>query len=306
MVSFSVFNELSLPLEQHKAHTIFIDFFKILAELKRYGLGTIRMNDDFKNYNILTGVTFQRFLGQQQDRDFKTKLISFIANTVIKIETPIVKKEEQEQLNILNGCEYFYNDQPTDGGLACADIWNTIAVSFSTENQWNCTKIRLTKNILKSNGSIEENLIPVKHASSCSHLKNHQDFFSDIEQENKLNITQDNFWNNKKINFPVKIEFCPEVKSQIKKLDKVTFQQAISILRDVETQRKLITDFNYTGESKTVHTNPKLKEMRMFTISGDKVFFENHIKSLPNAYRIYFLEQNGKIHIGYIGKHPKN
>jgi len=306
MVSFSVFNELSLPLEQHKAQSIFIDFFKILAELKRYGLGTIRMNDNFKNYHILTGITFQQFLGEQQDRDFKTKLKSFIANTVIKIETPIVKKEEQEQLNTLNECEYFYNEQSTDGGLACADIWNTIAISFSAENQWNCSIIQLKKSILKMNGSIEGNLIPVKHASSCSHLKDHQDFFSDIEKENKLNITQDNFWNNREISFPKKIEFCPEVESQIRKLSKVTFQHAISTLRDVETQRKSITDFNYSGEGKTVHTNPELKKMRMFTISSKKVFFENHVKSLPNACRIYFLEQNGKIHIGYIGKHLKN
>lgn len=224
MVNFSVFNELSLPLEERKAHTIFIDFFKLLLELKRYGLGTIRMNDDFKNYNILTGVTFQHFLGQQQDRDFKTKLKSFIVNTVITIKTPIIKKSETEQLNSLSDCEYFHDKQSTDGGLACADIWNTLAVSFSTENQWDCSSIRLTKNILKSNGSIEENLIPVKHASSCIHLKEHQDFFSDIEQENKLNITQDNFWNTREISFPGKIEFCQEVESQIKKLDKVTFQ----------------------------------------------------------------------------------
>lgn len=61
-------------------------------------------------------------------------------------------------------------------------------------------------------------------------------------------------------------------------------------MRDIETQRKLITDFNYSGEGETVRTDPKLKQMRMFTIFGDKVFFENHIKSLPNAYRIYFLE----------------
>jgi hypothetical protein len=41
----------------------------------------------------------------------------------------------------------------------------------------------------------------------------------------------------------------------------------------------------------------------MFTVNGKQEFVENHIKSLPKRYRIYFLKKENKIYIGYIGKH---
>ncbi|MDM8545831.1 hypothetical protein [Candidatus Venteria ishoeyi] len=305
MVNFSIFNELSLPLQAHTAQANFINFFQLLVELKQHGFSKIRMSNDFKHYHILNTTNFPQFIGQQTDREFKTRLKSFIANTIITIETPIIKEQESAQFNHLNYCEYFYKNQATDGGLACGDIWNTVVVSFFTHAQWSTDNVVLNKETLKDDGCIEETLISVKHTSNCGHIKSHKNFFDAIEIENRLNITQDNFWDNRDSYFPKKIKFCPEIESQIKNLDKTIFQHAISLLRDIETNRKLITDFNYSGESTTVHTNPELRKIRLFTISGEKVFIENHIKSLPHGNRIYFIEQKSVIYIGYIGKHLK-
>jgi hypothetical protein len=41
-------------------------------------------------------VTFQQFIGQA-DRDFQTRLKSFINNQVIKISNPIIQEEDSEQ-----------------------------------------------------------------------------------------------------------------------------------------------------------------------------------------------------------------
>jgi len=303
MVNFSVFNELSLPINEHHAQEDFGVFFGLLSELKKKGLVKIRMSEDFKNYSILENVTFSQFLGQQTNHDFKSRLRSFISNTIVKIETPLIKDEEDE-CDQLGNCEYFYNDSSTDGGLACCDIWNTLTVSFDSDTQWDKSGITLQKHTIVED-NIAINNIVINHASKPCHLDQHQDFFQRIGEEKKLSITPDNFWNNREENFPKIIKFCPEVEAQIQKLDKIIFQQAISILRDVETQLKNITDFSHSSEAQTVQNNPTLKNQRLFTINNEKVFFQNHIKSLPSNYRIYFLEKDGVIYIGYIGKHLK-
>lgn len=302
MVNFSVFNELSLPLNEHQAVANFGKFFELLAKLKKRRFNQIRMNNDFKSYSILENTNFQQFIGQQTNRDFRTRLKSFVNNAIVKIDTPIIKDDDSEQGEQQNSCEYFYKQQSTNGGLACCDIWDTLAVSFNTDEHWNKPYISIQKTQI-INDAIVENEISIKHALLSEHLNKHQSFFKNIESENKLNITQDNFWENRDKNFPEILKFCPEIENQIKRIDKIIFQQAVSILRDIETKRKLVTDFNHSGESQTVCNNPTLKNMRMFSIEGEKEFFQNHIKSLPNKYRIYFIEKDEKTYIGYIGKH---
>ncbi|MCU7837033.1 MAG: hypothetical protein KZQ83_17510 [gamma proteobacterium symbiont of Taylorina sp.] len=307
MVNFSVFNELSLPFpDDDKIVEKFILFFKLLEEMKKKGLETVRLSKDFKAYDVLDGVNFQQFVGQQKDQDFKRKIISFLINNgVVIIDSPIIKDEETEEQELLNSHDYFFNSQATNGGLACCDVWNTIAVSFNSDTQWDMDFIVLQRQNLSNSGDVVEQGISIMHLSKDTHLVSHDHFFDSLENEIKLGITQQNFWGKKEIFFPNTILFCPEVEKQLSKLDKLIFQQAISLLREVETQRKCITDFQHSGEGKTVHEHNELKKLREFTINGSKIFFEKHIKSLSNGYRIYFLQQGEKIHIGYIGKHLK-
>lgn len=302
MVNFSVFNELSLPLKKYHADKKFGVFFALLSQLKGRGLNQIRMSNDFKEYCILENTSFQKFIGQQSDRDFKTRLKSFVNNTVIEIDTPIIKDDDLEQNDQLNCCEYWYQQKITVGGLACCDIWNTLAISFKTNKQWDAHQITIKKTEI-INEEIIDSDTAIQHVSKLNHLPNHQKFFEQIESENKLTITPDNFWGNKNKNFSNRIRFCPEVADQIKKLDYKTFMLVINILRDVEMIRKLITDFKFSGEKETVKNDPKLKRLRIFTVNDKKIFFENHIKSLPNGHRIYFKEMYDEVWIGYIGKH---
>ena len=86
-------------------------------------------------------------------------------------------------------------------------------------------------------------------------------------------------------------------------MDTTIFRQAIGILRDVDSGKKQITDYKHSTESQSVKNNPDLNKFRLFTIDGEKVYFDNHLKNLSNGYRIYFLKKDEKIYIGYIGKH---
>jgi len=297
MVNFSVFNELSLPINNIKE---FDDFFKVLQRLRDFGLEKIRMDRRFTEYpEILPHTTFQQLLGQITDETQQRRLKSFINNSVAIIETPLIKEEEIEHEELLTN-EYFYNHEPNNGGLACSDIWNTIVVSFLSNEQWNSPYIKLQKQTIV-NDDINKINLNVRHTSRTEHLQNHQNFFNDLEIEKRLNIIQDNFWDRIDELFPNKIVFCKEVKEQIKSLDKTIFQQAISILRDIETNKKQITDFNYSPESQSVRNNSNLKKLRYFTVDSEKIYFDNHLKF--SSHRIYFLEKQDKIYIGYIGKH---
>ncbi|MDM8568110.1 hypothetical protein QUF50_01070 [Thiotrichales bacterium HSG1] len=302
MVNFSVFNEKSLPFTSDiDIEKKFIDFFKLLEQLNSKHLKKVRMDKDFKSYPILKDVSLQQFFGKLRNNEFKDRLREFINNGIIKIESPIIKIDENEEKNKFLENEYFYKEKSTKGGLACCDIWDTLAISFNSDGQWNREKIILQKQTVFD----EEKIINIRHSSKIEHLNTHQDFFQELEKYKKLGITQDNLWERKKKLFPKKIIFCEEVEEQIKSLNTIIFQQAITILRNVESGQKLITDYNYTPEGESVRNSGKLKKLRYFTINGEKVYFDNHIKSLPNGNRIYFLEKDDKVYIGYIGKHLK-
>lgn len=298
MVNFSVFNELSLPLQNLNE---FENFFKVLESLKGYGLNKIRTDREFTHYpEILVNKTFQEVIGQTIDRDKKRRLLSFINSTIITIESPLIKYEESEAENKILENEYFYQKNSTVGGLACCDVWDTIVISFNSNEEWNTKNITLQKQNILNDREININ---IRHSSQIEHLKYHEDFFDDLEKEKRLDITQNNFWNRREEFFPNKIVFSKEIEKQIENIDKIIFEQAMSILRDVESNKKLITDYNHSGESKSVKDDEKLKKLRYFTVEDEKIFFGNHIKSLPDANRIYFLEENNKVFIGYIGKH---
>jgi hypothetical protein len=263
----------------------------------------VRMNKVFKNYVVLKGVIFGKFLGQEQNIDFKRRVLSFVANGVVEIDTPIIKNTE-EQYQEFNNYDYFYNNEKISNGLACSDIWNTIAISFYSNN-WNNPEIILKKETLNKVGDIEKFDIKIKHISSITHIKEHKNFLDSLNYEANLNISKNNFWENRFEYFPNIIKFCPEVKESIKKIDNVVFKLAITILREIELRDKTPLNYNWSDESNAVKNNLEMKKQRLFTINNEKVFFEYHIKSLPNANRIYFKEVDDKIYIGYIGKHLK-
>ena len=216
-----------------------------------------------------------------------------MTNGIVIIESPLIQDGSDEE-KLLEG-NYIYNgDNPFIGGLACCDIWNSISVSFRSDDKWDSDFIEITKN---------SETIPIRHLSQSSHMTAHDEFFTKIEDELKLKITQKNFWEKREEFFPDQIILCKEVKKQIESMDTTIFRQAIGILRDVDSAKKKITDYNYSSESQSVKDDPNLKKFRLFTIDDQKVYFDHHLKSLSNGYRIYFLEKEKKIYIGYIGKH---
>lgn len=291
MVKFSVFNELSLPLNDIG---FFEPFFIILKDLKERGLTQMRMEHPFQDLEILPNTSFGQFLGQMRDRDKKIRLQKFLSDSTKIIQSPLIHDDEIDSLGEKIEPQYHFEAQSTLGGLACADIWGTIAISFRSDRKWDTSSINLQRNGIP---------IDVKHIATLSHIAAHKDFFDELEQCIQLDIKPSNFWERKDELFKNKIIFCDEVKKQIKNIDTVIFSQAIFILRDIENGIKCLTNFTTSGESATVEQNSNLKKLREFEIDDKKEYFQNHIKNLSNGYRIYYFEKNEKIYIGYIGQH---
>jgi len=271
----------------------FVEFFKCLSSLGKRNLKTLRMDKEFKEFEIIQGIYFPQYFGQIRHKELQQRVRSFVTNGIVIIQSPLL--EDEANANQILGEHYTYNgDDPFIGGLACCDMWNTIAVSFGSYEKWDKDFIHITR---------DNEDIAVRHMSTPRHLSAHEIFFSQMEDELKLEISQKNFWEKREIYFSEKIIFSKEVKKQIEAMDTAIFRQAIGILRDIDSGKKQITEYSYSGESQSVKNDPDLKKFRMFTIKGEKVYFDNHLKNLSNGYRMYFLEKEEKIYIGYIGKH---
>lgn len=307
MVDFVVFNELSLPLlNDGKIKDNFGFLFEILHELKKKSITTIRMDKEFKDYpEIIEGISFQEFFGKIEEKEFKQRIRSFVTNSTIKIDSPLIKFEESENYEKLMENEYFYDNVATSGGLACSDIWNNISISFKSSEKWDCDSINLIKNSISNTGDIECNSVCIRHSSKIEHLNSHNSFFEEYEYEKRLEVRKDNFWENRMSLFPTRVFFCNEVKDQVKELDPIVFKQFINILREIELSKKKIFDFSIHSEGITVKTNPRMKAEREFTIPNTNIkeLFTSHLTSLPNGNRMYFIEKDEKIFVGYIGSH---
>ena len=299
MVEFALLNELSLPFEnEYDAQNGFKDFLFIVKKLKDRDIQKIRVEDEVKNLEIVHTVFMPQFFGQLRDRELKDRLRAFIANSIIVIETPFIKEDEQESEELLTN-EYFFNGSSTKGALACCDIWDSIVISFNSARLWEDSFIKIEKETIDEYCRKSLN---IPNISKNEHFEEHKDFFDRYEEWIKEGINRDNFFKKRDELFKNRVVICDEVEKQIKKIDTKIFSQALTILRDIDNG-KALKEFVISGEGESVKSNPRLRSLRMFTINGKKEFFEKHIKNLSDGYRIHFFEQSDKIYIGYIGKH---
>ena len=307
MVDLVTFNELSLPFDEYDDFDDnFKVFFLLLEELKKNNLKRFRTVENFKNYDITNKLSFQQYFGQIRDKELQRKVISFMNSGFVIIDSPLIKDEEIIQQEMILENQYFYNEEVNNSGLACADIWDTLSISFNSSLEWNNSFINLKKETILSNGNIESRDIIIKHSSKIEHLENHKVFLEKLEKENQLNINPNNFYENRNELFKNNIILCSEIKEQIKSLDIRVFRKVLSLLRDIDTSKKSLNDFTISGEGKTVKDNPKLRKMRVFDVDEKAEFFEKHIKGFFSGYRVHYLEKDDKIYIGYIGTHLSN
>lgn len=295
MVNFAVFNELSLPLDAYNYKAQFGVFFNLLREMSIRKISKLRMSNAFRNYEITNGVNFQQFIGQCTDRELKARISLFLADNIILVDSPLILDSEIDDCEEGISSSYeFEGDTLLLDGIVCADIFQTIAISFTSNEKWNTHSLQLTRN---------NAVIDVMHASCDQHLLRHNNFFEQRYQLFQLGVTRRNFYQRREEIFTGKIRLCEELEEQILTLNEYVFQKALLILMDIDSNRKNISDFDISPESERLSVNSSLRSMREFRVNGEKNFFSNHVKNFYHGYRMHYLEIGDKIYIGYLGTH---
>lgn len=301
MVDYSILNTKSLPFSSKEDfYRELQNFSMILNYLRDKGYyKSIRSMVDIKSLDIVEGTNLQKLLGEIRDRDMKTRVISLFTNKVIPFEYPI--STTGEELGLL---EYRYLDERVDE-IGYADIFQTLLISFNSDEKWDKDRLTLKKTVLEESGDYIEQEVEIYNASRSEHLEDNLEIFEKIDNEKIESLTK-NFKEVYRTIFK-KLEFSVDVIKDIEYLDKRVLRDAIVILYQLEIDKKKISDFTYTGESESVMNNPELREKRKFKMeNGEEYYMFQHIKNLPDGNRIYFYKKSEeKIYIGYIGKHLK-
>lgn len=301
MVDYSILNTKSLPFSSKEDFKRELkNFFVVLNYLRDRGYyKSIRSMVDIKSLDIIEGANLQKLLGEIRDRDMRTRVISLFTNKVIPFEYPI--SITGEELGLI---EYKYLDERVDE-IGYADIFQTLLISFNSNEKWNKNRLKLKKTILEESGEYIEQEVEIYNASKIEHLEDNLEFFEKMDNE-KIESLVKNFKGIYRDIFK-KLEFSVDIIKDIGYLDKRVLKDAIVILYQLEINKKKINDFTYSGESESVRDNPELREKRKFKMeNGEEYYMFQHIKNLLDGNRIYFYKKSDeKIYIGYIGKHLK-
>lgn len=301
MVDYSILNTKSLPFSsKENFYRELQNFSMILNYLRDKGYyKSIRSMVDIKSLDIVEGINLHKLLGEIRDRDMRTRIISLLTNKIIPFEYPISTTEEE--LGLL---EYRYLDERVDE-IGYADIFQTLLISFNSDEKWNKDRLNLKKIILEETGNFTEQEVEIYNASKVEHLENNSEIFEKIDNDKIENLVK-NFKETYKTIFK-KLEFSVGIIKDIEYLDKRVLRDAIAILYQLEIEKKKLTDFKCSGESESVMNNPELREERKFRMeNGEEYYMFQHIKNLPAGNRIYFYKKSEeKIYIGYIGRHLK-
>ncbi|MGL5356907.1 MAG: hypothetical protein ACRDAQ_10295, partial [Cetobacterium sp.] len=145
MVNFVVLNEISLPLpkDECKISEVLKKFSQISKELKENNINIIRSARNLNEIELADGEYLSEFLGKIEDKDLKRLAISIFSNRIIEMKSPLYTEEEADE-NDVGLIEYKYKDKSVSG-FGAGDIFDTIVVSFLTDDEWNNSKIEIKK-----------------------------------------------------------------------------------------------------------------------------------------------------------------
>ena len=85
-------------------------------------------------------------ISNPENVNLKDRLRDFLANSILLIETPLIKDDEIDEAEDYIISTYKYNDDINAGGLACSHFWNSISISFHSSDEWNKPCIKIKKN----------------------------------------------------------------------------------------------------------------------------------------------------------------
>ena len=170
-----IFNELSLYHKEEnkfKAQELMKNILLTCKEAKRYNFERLRVNYNFFDSYLSENYKIDDWLNDPSvSKNYKTLLRGLKRYPFIA--------EEDEHIENLYIENYYYLNAPyieelhmkVTEGLSVAFLYNTISISFRTNEIWNKTIINL---IEKTDN--KETIVSVKHISGPEHIEEHQEW----------------------------------------------------------------------------------------------------------------------------------
>lgn len=312
-----VFNELSLEPLAPDIPTARIWMSKLISTMRTaqsQGLKGIRTQTNFHDLVIAEDYPLKRWRNDKEvSREEQTFLRTLATKTPFSVDianSDIKRNIEDEDY------EVSINGQKAEG-LKTAYLLETIAISFNSQNCWNCTFLKATLVQIGNDTNLTEEEIDVYHASDKSHILEQADWIKKRLQPGKINGIQ--LWNCRNELFP-SLQFCQAGTKQFRKLrsgeDKLEW--VVKTLEQLEVYVKIWIsegckefslegyEIEVSGESEATLKNKKYRRERTFICpDGKERLFEQHIKLRSCNWRIHFFVdyQAQTVIIGYIGDH---
>ncbi|MEH2164695.1 MAG: hypothetical protein V7K38_27480 [Nostoc sp.] len=309
-----ILNELSLrnpaPNEQ-VAQQRMSELIKTIKAVKAQGVKvSLRTKEDFHTIILAPNYPLRHWLNHA---DQVERL--FIKNLATKapFSTDIANSEIQYLEKNTSLSEFFHQGEMAIG-LGIAYVLNTIAISFLSQESWDCNRVKLEFRYLDEDGEIISESVEIIHASRSSHVEEHASLIQQNQERIYQNVSDGlEVWNRREELFP-NLEFCDVVRKQLEDIrtGQLELQPVVSILFELHKCTKNWNNgyFNLdgypieeSGESKPT-LGKYFKERTFRCPDGKDRLFERHVKLRFCNWRIYFLaEQPGIVIIGYIGRH---
>lgn len=176
-------NELSLIKLKSKedAIKIFMEFSDVASALNSLGFRSIKIwNKSILNtFQFYDNFSLITWLKQPKYNNDKEKDRSSILKSLITKKDSIWNEEECTAIQNLPIIGIQYKDkQEVSEGLKIASLYNTIAISFNTDEFWNTSLLDLIYIVEDDNQNTFEQNDCVKHASQIIHIDFHKEILS--------------------------------------------------------------------------------------------------------------------------------
>lgn len=312
-----ILNELSLrnPASNEQiAQQRMSEFIKTIKAIKAQGVRVnLRTKNNFHTIILARDYPIRRWLNNASE--VERVFIKTLA-TKTPFSTDIANSEIQDIENNASLSEFIYQGELAIG-LGVAHVLNTIAISFLSEECWDCSRLEIEFRWFdEENGQLvnKSKIVEVIHASRSDHVQEHVNLIQQIKERIRQGVDDGvELWQRREELFP-NLEFCDAVRRQLENIltGQLELQPVVNTLSQLQ---KCCENWNYgyfnldgypieeSGESKPTLDRYK-KERTFLCPDGQERLFDRHVKLRFCNWRIHFFAQKpGKVIIGYVGRH---
>ncbi len=287
------------------------EFIKTIKAIKAQGMKvSLRTKENFHTIILAPNYPIRRWLNNANEVD--RVFIKTLA-TKTPFSTDIANSQIQDIENNASLSEFIYQGELAIG-LGIAHVLNTIAISFLSEECWDCSRLELEFRCFDNNEELVQEKVEIIHVSRSSHVQEHVDLIQQIKERIRQGVDDGvELWDRREELFP-NLEFCDSVKKQLENIrtGQLELQPVANTLSEMQKccenwNEGYFNLENYpieeSGESKAT-LDRYTKERTFLCADGQERLFERHVKLRFCNWRIHFFaEKPGKVIIGYIGRH---